>query len=161
MARKPLTSDTMVSSTLAASYVDAPSRSAGTAAELVALGKSANYANLQQSHILSNFGLRQCGSINESDMSCYVLSAILAITFLWFLVMTLKAASFLFQRLSVTIQRFNAILMNDTFSSDKRDWGPSNVFSLPWVFSPWDFLLYRATEGNKIMNPYYEGTTNL
>jgi len=37
---------------------------------------------------------------------------------------------FLFQRLSVTFQRFNAILLNDTFSSDERDCRPFQRFSL-------------------------------
>ena len=52
-AGKPLTWDVTIASPLAVSYVDATAQSAGAAAEMAAIRKSAEYAYLVQSYIFS------------------------------------------------------------------------------------------------------------
>jgi hypothetical protein len=108
---KPLTWDVTVSSTLAASYVDLTSRTAGAAAELADTRKSAKYADLEEKYIFQPLAFENLGPINNS-----------AIEFLADLgrkISTLTGecmeGRFLFQRLSISIQRFNAILLHDSF----------------------------------------------
>jgi len=66
-AGKPFTLwDVTVASTLAASYVEVTSRSAGTAAELAACMESAKCAIMEQSHIFQHLVFENVGSMNES-----------------------------------------------------------------------------------------------
>jgi len=108
---KPLTWDVTVVSTLAVSYVQSAGRGAGSVAELAAERKSAKYTELLPSYIFQPIAVENLGPINSS-----------AIDFINDLGGRLTAcsgeareASFLFQRLSVTIQRFNSVLLHDTF----------------------------------------------
>jgi len=110
-AGKPLTWDVTVSSTLAASYIESTSRTAGAAAELADIRKSAKYANLEPTHVFQPLAFENLGSMNES-----------AIKFFSELGQKISSVTgdnlecrFLFQRLSISIQRFNAILLHDSF----------------------------------------------
>jgi hypothetical protein len=69
-AGKPLTWDVTVTRTLAASYFDATTRSAGAAAEMAAIKKSAKYANLVQSYIVQSLAFENFGNMNESCFAC-------------------------------------------------------------------------------------------
>jgi hypothetical protein len=118
-AGKPLTWDVTVASTLAASYVDDTARSAGAAAELAAIKKIAKYSNLVQSHIFQPLAFENLGTMNDTciDFINKLGNKISSVTG------DCMEARFLFQRFSVTIQRFNAILLKDTFfiDTDQRD----------------------------------------
>ena len=118
-ASKPLPWDIKIASTLAASCVDATARSAGAAAEMAAIRKSAKYANLVQSYSFQPLAFENSGTMNEScfEFICDLGNKISSVTG------DCLEARFLLQRISVTIQRFNAILLKDSFLFDtnKRD----------------------------------------
>jgi len=86
--------------------VSQTSRSAGAAAELAASRKSAMYADLLQSHLFQPTAVKTSGSMDSSiatfftDMSCKILS----------ISGEVREASFLFQHVSVSVQRFKSIL---------------------------------------------------
>ena len=114
---KPLTWDVTVTSTLADSYVSASSRSAGAAAELAATRKLAKYINLPASYIFQPIALETLGPINVT-----------AVEFLAELGRRITSVTgedrekqFLFQRLAVTVQRFNAVLLHDSFVFENND----------------------------------------
>ena len=92
-------------------YVDSTSRNAGAAAELADIRKSAKYANLEPTHIFQPLAFENLGTMNESGIN-------------FFSALDVKISSvtgdnletrYLFQRLSVSVQRFNAILLHDSF----------------------------------------------
>jgi len=108
---KPITWDVTVATTLAASYVSASSGAGGAAAELAATNKIAKYADLPASYIFQPIALETLGPINRS-----------AVEFLTELGRRISIASgeeregmFLFQRLSITLQRYNAVLLHNSF----------------------------------------------
>ena len=112
-AGKPLTWDVTVSSTLAASYVESTSRTAGAAAELADIRKSAKYANLNATHVFQPLAFENLGCINESGIQFFSelghkISCVTGDN---------MEGRFLFQRLSIAVQRFNAILLHDSFIS--------------------------------------------
>ena len=104
-AGKPLTWDVTVASTLTSSYVDTTAWFAGAAAEIAAVRKSAKYPILEQSYIFQPLAFENVGTMNEScyDFICDLGNNIFSVTG------DCLDARFLFQRVSVTIQRFNAI----------------------------------------------------
>jgi hypothetical protein len=109
---KCLTWDVTVTDTLAASYVDLTAANAGAAAEGAASRKEEKYRALQDSHIFMPIAMETFGPLNRK-----------ATVFLSELGKLLTAVSddaregaFLFQRLSVLIQRFNAISFHGSFS---------------------------------------------
>ena len=118
-AGKPLTWDVTVASTLATSYVRSSAGAAGAAAELAATRKCAKYMDLPTAYSFQPIAFETHGPINSS-----------AVCFLSDLGRKIRSVSgeeqetrFLFQRLSVNIQRFNAILLHDSFvpSSEEPD----------------------------------------
>lgn len=111
---RPLTWDVTVVSTLADSYRDAALRGAGSVAELAADRKCLKYAELARSYIFQPIAVENLGPINTS-----------ALEFFSELGRKLynssgdeRESAFLFQRISVTIQRFNSVLLHDTFFSN-------------------------------------------
>jgi len=114
---KPVTWDVTVAHTLADSYVSAAARSGGAAAEQAAGRKSAKYDLLVQSgRLFQPIAAETLGPLNESSL-------------VFFSELGRKIASvsgdnrepsFLFQRVSVVVQRFNAILLHNSFSSDEE-----------------------------------------
>jgi len=114
---KPLLWDVTVISTLAASYVDMAATGAGRVADEAADRKSAKYANFTASHIFQPLAAENLGPLNSS-----------ALNFLRDLGRQISVVSgderetlFLFQRISVTIQRFNSVLLHDSFPFDLPD----------------------------------------
>jgi len=102
---------------LADTYVAAAAREAGSAAELAATRKTAKYSNIQAHHIFQPVAVESHGPINASGR-----------VFLSKLGRKLAHQSgddreigFLFQRLSVLIQRYNAILLHDCFVKEEEE----------------------------------------
>jgi len=96
------------------SYVAAAAREAGSAAEEAATRKTAKYSNIQAHHIFQPVAVESSGPINASGR-----------VFLSKLGRKLAdqsgEISFLFQRLSVLIQRYNAILLHDCFVKEEEE----------------------------------------
>ena len=116
-AGKPLTWDVTVICPLADSYVAAAAREAGSAAEEAANSKSAKYSNIQAHHIFQPVAVESLGPISASGR-----------VFLSILGRKLadqsgddREISFLFQRLSVLIQLYNAILLHGCFVKEEEE----------------------------------------
>ena len=114
---KPATWDVTVTSTLADSYVNSSAESAGAAAELAATRKTAKYTSLPASHSFHPIALETHGPINHS-----------AVDFLTDLGHRISSVTgeerekqFLFQRIAVVLQRFNAVLLHDSFELREED----------------------------------------
>ena len=109
---RPLTWDVTFICTLAESYRDTAARSGGAVAELAATRKLAKYASLGSQYLFQPIAVESLGPINDS-----------ALDFLNDLGRRIflrsgdeREASFLFQRISVLVQRFNSVLLHDSFS---------------------------------------------
>ena len=114
---KCMTWDVTVTDTLAESYLLATSSAAGAAAEGAAERKELKYQSLVQSHTFVPLAFETLGPINSKGQD-----------FLMDLGRRLSASSndlretaFLFQRLSLTVQRFNAVCINGSFCFDVMD----------------------------------------
>jgi len=130
-----------MSDTLAQSYVHETFQTPGAAAEAAAERKTSKYTSLTQSYLLVPVAADTMGAINKDDMD-----------FLSDLGRRItqstddhRESAFLFQRLSMLIQRYNAVAVLGTFPTQPPRTKCSCsrivlVFNL--VFSPWD-LRYR------------------
>jgi hypothetical protein len=108
---KPLAWDVTVICPFADSYVDLAARTAGAAAELAADRKTTKYSGLETQCLFEPVAVESLGPLNES-----------AYHFLSVLGLRIaeksgddRESSFLFQRISVLVQRFNSILLHDSF----------------------------------------------
>ena len=108
---KALTWDVKVATTLAESYVAASSNCAGSAAEKAALKKADKYSGLPAAYQFQPIALETLGPINSS-----------AKHFLAEIGRKISQVSgeprkelYLWQRLSVCLQRYNAILLHQSF----------------------------------------------
>jgi hypothetical protein len=103
--------DVTVISTLASSYVSLSAQEKGKAAELAATRKEEKYTCLSRKYIFQPLAFENCGAMNESayDFFRTVGRKITEITG------EKRETAFLFQRLSVSLQRFNSVLYRDTF----------------------------------------------
>lgn len=108
---KCLAWDVTAVTTLADSYISVSSNSAGAAAEMAATRKTAKYADLPASYIFQPIALETLGPINSSaaDLLTDLGHRICAVSG------DVREGQFLFQRLSVALQRFNAILLHNSF----------------------------------------------
>jgi hypothetical protein len=109
--------DVTVSDTLAGSYLPATSVTAGSAADIAAARKEAKYAELATTHTFVPLAFESLGPINAKSL-----------TFLRELGRRLvratddtRESAFLFQRLSIAIQRFNAVCFAGTFKDNRLD----------------------------------------
>ena len=116
-AGKPLTWDVTVVSILAQSYSNIEVKGAGSVAEMAANRKSEKYLQLSANYIFQPIAVENLGPINSS-----------AVHFLSDLGSRLSSSSgesresaYLFQRISVAIQRFNSVLLHDTFVNSDPD----------------------------------------
>ena len=100
--------------TSADSYVDSSAREAGAAAEMAATRKMAKYTDLLERYLFFPVAVETQGPINQMD--------ILLLCELGRRISSLsgdpRETSFLFQRLSVVMQRFNSVLLHDSFMSN-------------------------------------------
>jgi len=110
---KSLTWDVTVADTLAASHLSTTSRVAGGAAENASVRKEAKYQDLAREFIFTPIALETLGPVSSQ-----------ATTFLAELGKRITAVTgdpregaFLFQRLSITIQRFNCFCFKGSFVS--------------------------------------------
>jgi len=110
---KPLTWDVTVAHTLADSYVSAMARSGGAAAALNMVGRQPNTIFWHRHVLFHRHGLFQSiaaetlGPLNQSSIAFFSelgrkIASISGEN---------REPSFLFQRISITIQRFNSILL--------------------------------------------------
>jgi len=113
---KPLTWDVTVVCSFADSYVDASARDAVSAAESAAIRKVDKYSALQSTHFFQPIAVESLGAMNTS-----------AYLFLNELGQKISAVSgeeregsYLFQRISVLVQRYNAVMLHESFSDDNR-----------------------------------------
>jgi hypothetical protein len=109
--------DVTVVDTLATSYLPSTSASAGSAAENAAQRKELKYSALTSSYDFIPLAFETLGPINDSAI-CF-LSALgqrtSAVTH------DSRETSFLYQRLSILVQRFNAVCFRNTFYSTSSD----------------------------------------
>ena len=113
---KPLTWDVTVVCSLADSYVDASARDAGSAVESAAIRKVDKYSALERTHFFQPIAVESLGAMNRS-----------AHLFLNELGQNISAVSgeeregsYLFQRISVLVQHYNAVMLHESFSDDNR-----------------------------------------
>jgi hypothetical protein len=107
-----------VVATLAESYVSSAVREAGAVAELAASRKSQKYSELAGDYLFEPIAIENLGAFN--------LSAVEMLSELGGRITGCsgeeREPAFLFQRISVILQRFNSILLHDTFAlSDDPD----------------------------------------
>jgi len=98
-------------------YVEASAPESGTAAEIAATCKEAKYSNLPSQYIFYPVAIETHGPLNETalDILCELGRRITAGSG------DDREGFFLFQRLSVSVQRFNAVLLHDGCSMDQPD----------------------------------------
>jgi len=119
--------------TLAGSYVDTAATEAGLVADQAADRKTAKYADLRAQYVFQRVSVENLGPFSSSTLD-----------FLRKLDRRISHISgddrevlFLFQRISVTIQRFNSVLSHDSFSIDRPDHKSLHCFYC-LAFNPWD-----------------------
>jgi len=115
-----LTWDVTVATTLADSYLPASSVTAAAAAEAAASRKEVKYSDLPASFSFQPIAVMTRGPINKS-----------AIDFLRELVRRISSefqeerqSTYLFQRLSITVQCFSAVILHDSFPPSSDLWPP-------------------------------------
>ena len=130
--------DVTVATTLADSYLRASSATAAAAAEMAASRKEVKYCDLPASISFHPIAVETLGPINES-----------AVDFLRELGRRISnkfqelQTAYLFQRLSVTVQRYNAVILHDSFPPGSDLWPPREWFLFFVAFNPRD-LYYRG-----------------
>ena len=109
--------DVTVATTLAESYIPASSASAGAAASR---GKEVKYSDIPASFSFKPIAVETLGPINDS-----------AVDFLRELRRRISSkfheerqTAYLFQRVSVTVQRYNAVISHDSFPPGSDLWPP-------------------------------------
>jgi len=117
-AGKPAVWDVTVVCTSAGSYLTSSAREAGAAAEfaLAANRKTAKYVSLAASYIFFQIAVETQGPLSEKarQLLCDLGRRISASSG------DDREVSFLFQRVSVVVQRFNAVLLHDSFCVEYR-----------------------------------------
>ena len=111
--RRSLLWDVTVTDTLAVSYLQNTSRTAGAAAEMAAARKNAKYTQLAAVHHFVLLAFETMGPMSAEGL-----------TFISALGQSLstmsgdaRETSYLFQRISVMIQRFNTVAFRSTFAT--------------------------------------------
>ena len=111
---KALCWDVTVTCPLADSYINAAAREPGAAAELADSRKEEKYADLDGSYTFEPISIETLGVFNKSarQLLCDLGRKISENTG------EVRETSFLFQRCSVLVQRFNAILLHDSLPAN-------------------------------------------
>ena len=108
---RSLTWDVTVVDTFAASYLAVNSIASGGACAAAVARKSAKYASLTSTYIFLPIAVETLGTINSEALDFLIeLGRRIAVNS-----KDSREASFLFQRLSVLIQRFNAVAFRGSF----------------------------------------------
>lgn len=109
--------DVTVTDTTAASYLAISSACAASAAEAAAQRKDTKYADISRTHLFFPLALETMGPINQAGQE-FVSDLGHRITLV---TEDPRETAFLFQRLSVAIQRFNAVCLANSFTHDHTD----------------------------------------
>lgn len=114
---KCLTWDVTVTDTLAPSYVSLSAISASNAAERAAANKLAKYASLTATHEFAPVAIETLGALSSSALAFLSeigkrLSQVTADP---------RESAFLFQRISICLQRFNSLSIRSTFGDFSAD----------------------------------------
>jgi hypothetical protein len=114
---KCLTWDVTVTDTLAESYLPATSSTAGAAAEGAAERKELKYQSIGHTHTFIPMAFETFGPINSKGVDFFntIGRRISACT------SDMRETAFLFQRLSLLIQRYNAVCVNGSFCFKNAD----------------------------------------
>ena len=92
------------------SYLHNTSRMSGAAAEATADKKTAKYAPLAQTYVFVPIAVETMGAISNDGLEGDLGRRITQVTD------DIRESAFLFQRLSVLIQRYNAVAIQGTFA---------------------------------------------
>jgi len=112
--------DVTVATMLADSYLRASSVTAAAAAEMAASRKEVKYSDLPASISFQPIAVETLGPFNESAVDFLrELGRRIANKF-----QEERQTAYLFQRLSVTVQRYNAVLLHDSFPPGSDLWPP-------------------------------------
>ena len=103
-----------VATTLAESYMGSSAKSAGSAAEAAAVRKASKYSDLSPSYSFQPTAMETLGPINSSAVE--VLSEVRRR--LTQVSEDPRESKFLFQRLSIILQRYNSIILYQSFATD-------------------------------------------
>ena len=127
--------DVTVVCPLADSYVASAAREARSVAELAATKKEDKYSGLAAEYIFQPIAVETLGPINESASDFFSLLA----KKISHHSVDERETAFLFQRVSVLVQRFNGVLLHDSFVfEDSRSNGHSDTFSSNFFQTPRD-----------------------
>ena len=101
---------------LADSYVDASARDAGSAAELAALRKDEKYSALERTQFFQSIAVESLGPTNMAAHSFLAelgrkISGVSGDD---------RESSYVFQQISVLIQRYSTILLHEGFTEENR-----------------------------------------
>ena len=120
--------DVTVATTLADSYLPASSATAAAAAEAAASRKEVEYSDLPASFSFQPIAVETLGPISESAVD-FVRELGRRISSMF---QEERQTAYLFQRLSVTVQRYNAVILHDSFPCTRFGTLATNgiVFSL-------------------------------
>jgi hypothetical protein len=110
-AGRCVTWDVTVVDTLAESYLSRSAQGAGAAAEIAADRKVAKYNNLIQTYLFVPLAFETLGPLNQEGHDFVTRLG----RHLGQITSDPRETSFLYQRLAVTIQRFNAVAFRGTF----------------------------------------------
>jgi len=135
--------DVTVTCLLAESYVTGSAREAGDAAELAASRKEEKYANIDSQYLFALVTVETMGPLNTSACQlCDNLGRKISSSS-----GEHREGAFLFQRVSVLVQRFNAVLLHDSLPTAWTDKSIPNFVHLNFLNS----LGNISTEGLKII----------
>ena len=115
---KPLLWDMTVVSTLAGSYVDTAATGAGLVADQAADRKTTKYADLSAQYVFQPVSVENLSPFSFSTLDYFERRIGCRISHISG---DDREILFLFQRISVTIQRFNSVLLHDSFLLDRFD----------------------------------------
>jgi hypothetical protein len=114
--------DVTVCHTTAASYLEASSTTTASAAEAAAKRKEDKYVDISHTHLFFPIALETLGPINQAGMEFLSLLG----HRLSLVTDDPRETSFLFQRLSIAIQRFNTVCFTNSVGSAQAQFlGPS------------------------------------
>jgi hypothetical protein len=113
---RPAVWDVTVACTVADSYIKATAQEAGAAAEAAAARKAMKYNEMASQYDVFPVALESSGTLSADacDLLADIGSRTSAVSG------EARETSFLFQRISVVVQRYNAILLHDSFIFEER-----------------------------------------
>ncbi len=115
---RSITWDVTICDTVADSYLADSSAAAGALAEAAALRKTAKYADVMQNHLFCPVAVETFGPIFCSEGHIFITEIGRRISTI---TSDPRKTAFLYQRISMAVQRFNAVCIAGTFLEDQFD----------------------------------------